>query len=85
MTDTPGLPRYQCHKQVWALKISAILHDEFGAAVISADGGTGFSVRVDTAYVEKHKPAAGGYWVKYDDGYQSYSPAAAFEAGYTRI
>lgn len=38
---------------------------------------------VNHAYVEKHKPAAGGYFVVYDDGYQSFSPGKAFEEGYS--
>jgi hypothetical protein len=33
---------------------------------------------------EKHAHV-GGYFVVYDDGYTSYSPAAAFESGYSRI
>ena len=35
--------------------------------------------------VEKHNPEAGGYYVVYEDGYKSFSPAKAFEEGYTRI
>lgn len=40
---------------------------------------------VPPAFVAKHKPEVGGYFVQYADGYQSYSPAKAFEEGYTRI
>jgi hypothetical protein len=40
---------------------------------------------VDQAYMDKHKPEVGGYFVQYDDGYKSFSPAKAFEEGYTRI
>jgi hypothetical protein len=40
---------------------------------------------VDAAYVRKHKPEAGGYYVQYKDGYRSFSPATAFEEGYTRL
>lgn len=85
MTDpSREMPRYQCHKQVWAHKIAAILHDEFGAIISAGESGyTPF--RVDTAYVEKHKPVVGGYYVVYDDGYKSFSPAKAFEGGYTKI
>lgn len=39
---------------------------------------------VDGSFMAKHKPQAGGYFVVYTDGYQSYSPAKAFEEGYTR-
>lgn len=40
---------------------------------------------VSAEYFAKHKPESGGYFVVYADGYQSYSPAKAFEEGYTRI
>ncbi len=45
--------------------------------------------KVDREYVKKRLPVngpiVGGYWVKYADGYQSFSPQDAFEEGYTRI
>jgi hypothetical protein len=33
----------------------------------------------------RFKPQAGGYWIWGEDGYPSWSPAAAFESGYSRI
>lgn len=39
---------------------------------------------VNKAYLEKHNPQIGGYYVLYPDGYESWSPAEAFEAGYHR-
>lgn len=61
---------------------------EFGVAtrltVDLGDNIDGF-VMVAAEYVEKHKPTVGGYYVRYADGYESYSPAEAFEGGYTRI
>jgi len=36
-------------------------------------------------FMERHKPQRGGYFVVYDNGYESYSPAKPFEDGYTRI
>jgi hypothetical protein len=44
-----------------------------------------FEFGVSSAYMAKHDPQPGGYWVRYEDGYESYSPAEAFEGGYTRI
>jgi hypothetical protein len=41
--------------------------------------------KVDSAYMSKHKPVEGGYFVVYEDGYKSFSPAEAFESGYSRI
>lgn len=40
---------------------------------------------VPADYVAKHNPQADGYFVQYEDGYKSYSPAQAFENGYHRI
>lgn len=88
------LPMYQCHKQVWALKIKAIVSDislakeegreTTGGATITPEeeGYAPFEVKAD--YVRKHCPQAGGYYVVYEDGYASYSPAKAFERGYTK-
>ena len=86
------MPRYNCHKQVWALKIAGIKRhnddstnsETDGSAMISPaeDGYAPF--RVDRDFMQKHKPEVGGYYVVYKDGYKSYSPAQAFEEGYTR-
>ena len=43
------------------------------------------SFTVSAEYLAKHKPVIGGYFVVYADGYESFSPAQAFEEGYTRI
>src|SRR5437899_9591729 len=95
-----ALPRYKCHKEVYALKIKqitkanpptiaeleAILKE--GVATTSEELVGAFitpfeegyeSIPVSQAYMLKHSPKEGGYYVKYDDGYESYSPAKAFE------
>lgn len=83
------MPRYQCHKQVWALKIHDIRRVPSGNATVTHtivpadDRYAPFEVSLE--YVGKHSPQAGGYYVVYDDGYKSYSPAKAFEEGYTRL
>jgi hypothetical protein len=57
--------------------------DRLGAVIVPADEVFApFSV--DSDYLAKHKPEPGGYFVVYKDGYQSFSPAEAFEDGYTR-
>ncbi len=61
--------------------------------IAQTDGGViitpeekGFApFRVEREYVRKHEPQAGGYYVVYQDGYKSWSPADAFEEGYTLI
>jgi hypothetical protein len=84
MTAEREMPLYQCHKQVRALKIAAVDHHPAGARITPADEGFG-AIEVDAEYVIKHRPHGGGYYVVYEDGYKSFSPAAAFEGGYTRI
>lgn len=89
---TRPMPRYKCHKEVWALKIAAIKRDGEGenretdgsAMITPADEGFA-PFRVEYDYLRKHNPEAGGYYVVYADGYKSYSPAQAFEEGYTRL
>lgn len=85
MTASREMPKYQCHKQVWALKIKAVAegqsNDEFDILQFEEAGYAPLSVSADWHF--KHKPEAGGYYVVYEDGYKSYSPASAFESGYT--
>jgi len=93
--DRPwNLPAYQCHKIVHALKIKAILNpnrdidqEDDGERILTfADEGfEAGAFTVDGAYMRKHKPQPGGYYVVYEDGYKSFSPAQALEAGYTRL
>lgn len=40
---------------------------------------------VDDSYMLKHGPHIGGYFVRYEDSYESFSPANSFENGYTPI
>jgi len=91
--STP-MPEYVSHKKVWALKIKAIHLDsdarprdeetDGSAIIVPEDRGFG-PFRVPHAYVAKHQPKAGGYYVQYQDGYASWSPAEAFEEGYTKV
>ena len=85
------MPRYKCHKEVWALKIAEIeRHHHYapetgqGAAIVPVEEGYG-AFSVDEEYMTKHNPTVGGYYVVYADGYKSFSPAEAFEDGYTLI
>lgn len=94
------MPRYKCHKEVWALRIKDIVFDwerrdrneeTDGSAVITPaeEGYAAFSV--DRNYVNKHlrdlekDEIIGGYYVVYSDGYKSFSPGRAFEDGYALI
>lgn len=79
------MPRYRCHKEVHALKIEHVVATGDGGAQISFCEPGYESVCVDAAYKKRHEPMSGGYYVVYEDGYKSFSPAEAFEKGYTRI
>lgn len=89
------MPQYQCHKKVWALKIKEVILDTElarqenrettgGATIVPEDSGFA-SFQVNYEYVNKHNPQVGGYYVVYEDGYKSWSPAEAFESGYKKI
>lgn len=56
----------------------------YGARLLPEDERV-VPVTVGPEYLLKHKPQPGGYYVLYEDGYESFSPAAAFEEGYARI
>lgn len=82
---TLPIPRYQCHKQVSALKISAIVDNPRGVELHFEDKRF-VPIQFPVEWAVRHDPHPGGYVVWYDgDNYVSYSPAAAFEAGYTLI
>jgi len=86
-------PRYSCHKIVQAVKIAdVVLHEDRSATITPEGPFTPFTA--PPAFVRKHlvfggvslrESVVGGYYVVYEDGYASFSPAGAFEAGYTRI
>ena len=80
------MPRYKCRKEVWALKIARISLNETntGAVITPAEPGYA-SFEVDTTFMSRHRPEAGGYYVLYQDGYNSFLPAQTFESGYTRL
>lgn len=82
------MPKYRSHKTVWAMKITGIEpQDEKGATGLLCETPEGFKSRIEVPkeYTDKHRPEVGGYYVQYQDGYKSFSPAAAFEEGYSRI
>jgi hypothetical protein len=79
------MPRYKCHKEVWALKIRNVIPGIEGAATIFPEDAGYAPFFADAAYIAKHNPQAGGYYVVYSDGYRSFSPASAFEEGYSKV
>jgi hypothetical protein len=86
------MPQYQSLKKVWAVKIANILRDgegedreTDGTAMITPVEERFAPFMVDAEFMRRNKPEVGGYYVVYEDGYKSYSPAKAFEDGYTQI
>jgi beta-phosphoglucomutase-like phosphatase (HAD superfamily) len=52
--------------------------------LVFEEGGYGPYV-VTAEWYLKHKPQPDGYLVRYEDGYERFSPAKAFEEGYTKV
>ena len=85
------LPKYKCHKIVHAAKITEIeSHESNGEGSCTMIFGEVKGIMVMSQFLtdawrNNHQPYVGGYYVVYEDGYTSFSPAEAFEAGYTKI
>ena len=69
-------PVFKCHKEVEAFKIGKIE----GCRIFSEDGS--LFADVSPQYIEKNPLNQPGYYVRYKDGYESFSPVDAFEDGY---
>lgn len=81
------LPKYKSHKIIEAVKINSIEWGGYGSAVIQYSGG---QHKTEYRYLEKYYgderyPIDLGYYVRYEDGYESWSPTKAFEEGYTKV
>jgi hypothetical protein len=80
MTVSAEMPRYQCFKKVHALKIKEISDN-----ILTFTDHTYAPIEADREMWARYTPKPGDYYVVYEDGYTSFSPAKAFEEGYTRI
>lgn len=78
------LPRWKCHKEVTAVKIMALEAHLDKSCTIAYDGGT---VKTQAGFMHRFKGIEDdlGYYVRYDDNYESWSPSKVFEEGYTRL
>lgn len=91
MHASVALPRWQSHKQVYGDKITKIQRADPNSESAKDDAGIrwlldcGGIVTVTKDLIGRGAPVVGDYYVQYDDGYKSWSPAKAFEEGYTRI
>ena len=93
------LPRYKSHKTVRAVRIERFATTEDGGGMIEPRG-SGPHVRVSAEWAKRTYMAiqqaaalrgtpkldiGDGYYVRYEDGYESWSPADTFEKGYAPI
>lgn len=87
--ELAAIPRFQCFKQVRALRIQHLVIPAapIGTRPVNAFAyfGAFRSLELSGEFIAKHKPEVGGYLVFYEDGYMSYSPQVAFEAGYRQL
>jgi hypothetical protein len=81
METMTRMPQFKSHKKVWALKIKDV--------VVTGDTAhltfEGHSAPLTVSIEKKPTPEPGWYFVEYEDGYTSFSPAKQFEEGYTRM
>jgi hypothetical protein len=92
--ESMEMPKYTCHKEVWALQIKEIIYavdqaqgtnqETDGSAMITPVEEGYAPFRVDHTYLKKHRPEVGGYFILYKGGYKSFSPKQPFEEGYTK-
>ena len=77
------LPQWKSHKTVFADKIvfvdTHVMLTECGGKIELFDTDIGNRISVSIK-----KPQVGDYYVQYQDGYESWSPRDAFEAGYVK-
>jgi len=77
------LPRYKCHKEVYAVKLAAIeFHEEQVKYALEPAEGQGFApFYVEKGWGERCKATDddAGYYVVYSDGYKSWFPTRALE------
>ncbi|MGI4814007.1 MAG: hypothetical protein ACRYGG_11845 [Janthinobacterium lividum] len=76
---------YRSHKVVQAAKVIKVECFEDGKT-ITVEGEEGLEIFFSKdALVHLPYPKVGMYYMKYVDGYQSFSPADVFELGYVEI
>jgi hypothetical protein len=84
VTAEREMPRYICHKQVWALQIKYINRTVPGKVTLSfmEDGYAPLTFDEDNPMFLRYSPLQRDFYVVYADGYESLSPQKAFVEGY---
>jgi hypothetical protein len=80
----PKLKKYRSHKLVEAGQIASVAAAGSGYVlqVVNAEGKAE-SVAVGMNFFARGVAKEGDYYIRYPDGYVSWSPKVAFEEGYT--
>ncbi len=81
------LDEYRSHKIVKAAKVKGIEIHKDGSATIATDNEYVPVIKTKPEYKERFKGNDDelGYYVRYKDGYESWSPTKAFEGGYSPV
>jgi len=80
------MPKYRCHKVVHALKIKRVVNNEDGTITLFPEKDTVYApINRSVTFMLKKDVEAPGYLVVYEGGYESWSPADVFEAGYSKV
>lgn len=82
--DTANWPQFRSHKIVRAVRIISTGSSPHGGLAAALESGENVVLDVDRC-AQLRSAESGGYLVAYADGYVSFSPAKAFEEGYTAI
>lgn len=81
------IPAYKSFKTVRAVKIRDVTLRDEGRATIIPDDDRFPHIQTIAGWADRFKGDGDdlGYFVRYEDGYESWSPTKAFEGGYERI
>jgi len=79
------LPQYESIKRVSALKILEVRRNNDGTVEITPKEKGYEPFKVDAHYARRFNPRAGGYYIVYSNGTQSYQDATFFENGYNKV
>jgi hypothetical protein len=86
--DVMEMPKYRCHKEVWALRIGAVSQGDGPDTVLLSFSEPEYAPLI-VSVLKRPTPHPGWYYVVYDSptnpGYHSFSPAREFEDGYALI
>lgn len=87
MSTQAEMPKYQSHKQVWALRIAGVEIHEDDSATIAPVEQDYAPFRTNAGWADRFQGDESdlGVYVQYADGFTSWSPTKAFDEGYSRI